>query len=110
MSIILAAVRSATAIGATRPIVCPQIVCVRIWSFVGGYCSCNALGSPIRQTSGEPSCLRALIAVSYLAVGVSVLAIGAAHTADASVHDFLAFIDELVQAILFPLDPQMELC
>jgi hypothetical protein len=39
-----------------------------------------------------------------------VLAIGAAHTADASVHDFLSFIDELVQGILFALDPQVEFC
>ncbi|MDE4146898.1 hypothetical protein PXK17_19930 [Phaeobacter gallaeciensis] len=39
-----------------------------------------------------------------------VLAIGAAHTADASVHDFLSFIDELVQGILFAQDPQVEFC
>ncbi|MEE2634112.1 MAG: hypothetical protein VX940_07390 [Pseudomonadota bacterium] len=39
-----------------------------------------------------------------------VLAIGAAHTTDASVHDFLSFIDELVQGILFALDPQVEFC
>ncbi|MDE4297218.1 hypothetical protein PXK56_18705 [Phaeobacter gallaeciensis] len=53
-------------------------------------------------------CFCVLLSVAKLAL--SVLAIGAAHTADASVHDFLSFIDELVQGMLFALDPQVEFC